>query len=109
MNRFLFALLTGCIAAGLDSLPMVIQKMNRMSILSACAQCVVVALLIFHASAPMPDALLGAAVSFLCAVPVVIMIATSEPKAVIPVMAMQTVLGLLDGLALAFLKSKHLV
>lgn len=109
MNRLLFALLAGCLAAGLDSLPMIIQKMPRMSIISACAQCVVVALVIFYVKAPFPDWLAGALASLLLAVPVVLMIASSEPKSIVPVLAMQTVLGFLDGLALAFLKSKNLV
>jgi hypothetical protein len=109
MNRFFFALLIGCVVAAIDSLPMFFQRMPRMSIISACVQCVVVALVIFHVSAPLPDALLGALVSLLCALPIVLVIAANEPKSIIPVLAMQAGLGLLDGLALAFLKSRNLV
>jgi hypothetical protein len=55
MNRLLFALLTGCVAAGLDSAPMIVQKLPRMSIVSACVQCVVVALVVFYAATPLPS------------------------------------------------------
>jgi hypothetical protein len=95
----------GIVAGVVDILPMVIQKMNRRSILSAFLQYFFVSIIIVHIDLPgIVWWLQGGLVSLALAIPIMIMVSAEDKKA-IPVMgAMAIILGSLIGAAGHFLQ-----
>jgi uncharacterized membrane protein YhfC len=83
-----------------DIVPMIIKKLSPWQIASAGAECVIVAFIVFHLSLPVPHIVKGAIVSMACALPVLLLLAPTEPKAIPVIVATQLGLGVLDGAAL---------
>jgi hypothetical protein len=109
MNRLLFSLLAGILSAALDTVPMLVRKLPRASVLSAGIECLVVAILVFHLSTGLPDWLGGMLASVLCAAPIVVLVGSSDAASVIPIILTQAALGALDGLSLSFLVARNWV
>lgn len=100
MNRLLLACGVGVIAAVVDIVPMIVKKLSPWQIASAGVECVVVAVVVFYSCFPVPDIVKGALVSLGCAIPVLLLVAQTEPKSIPVIVAMQLCLGALDGAAL---------
>ena len=75
--EIVFTLLVGVVVGLIDALPMFLKKMNRANCWSAFLQYVVVTVVVFNTTLPqfgVNDWLVGPIVSFLMALPMVVMI-----------------------------------
>lgn len=82
----------------IDALPMFLKKMDKANCWSAFLQYVVVTFVIFNTTLPqlnVSDFIAGPLISFLMALPMVIMIAKDEKKAVPIVLVNAVILGLI--------------
>ena len=94
--EIVFTLLVGVVVGLIDALPMFLKKMNRANCWSAFLQYVVVTVVVFNTTLPqfgVNDWLVGPIVSFLMALPTVVMIGKEEKKAVPFVLVNAVVLG----------------
>ncbi len=99
MNNILIALLIGIIAGIIDTVPMLIQKMNKFANLSAFFHWVVLGLIIPFVSWDISAWLKGLIIGEISAVPVLFMVAAEDKKAIIPITLMSAVLGMGIGIA----------
>ena len=96
--EILFTIFVGFVIGAIDALPMLLKKMDKASGLSAFVQYVIVTFIVFNTTLPqlgINEFLVGPVVSFLMALPVVVLIAKEERKAVPIVLVNAVVLGLL--------------
>lgn len=93
MQKLFVAISIGIFAGVIDVIPMWVQKIDRTSCLSAFVHWVVLGVVISYVSAPVPDWAKGAMLGFFSALPVVILIAQSDPRAIAPILIMSLVLG----------------
>jgi len=89
------------VAAGIiDILPMVIQKMNKASIISAFLQYFFISIIIINIELPeIAWWLKGSLISLALALPVVIIVSEQDKKAVPIICTMAIILGALIGIA----------
>ena len=99
MNEIIIALIIGMVAGIIDVIPMIIQRMDRYSNLSAFAHWVVLGLIIPFVSWNMAGWLKGLVLSEIFAVPVLLMVMPKDKKAVIPIILMSAILGVIVGIA----------
>ena len=99
MNEIIIALVIGIVAGIIDVTPMIIQKMDKYANLSAFAHWVVLGLVIPFVSWNIAPWLKGLIIAELFAIPVLLMVATKDKKAVIPITVMSAVLGIAVGIA----------
>ncbi len=99
MNKIVIALIIGIVAGIIDVIPMVIQKMDRYSNLSAFTHWLVLGLIIPFVSWNVDGWLKGLIIAEISAVPVLLMVAPKDKKAIIPIAAMSAVLGVAIGVA----------
>lgn len=102
MNNILIALLIGIAAGIIDVIPMILQKMNKYANLSAFFHWVVLGLLIPFVAWDIAPWLKGLIIAELSAVPILLIVAPDDKKAVIPITVMSAVLGAGVGLAGAY-------
>jgi hypothetical protein len=102
MNEILIALLIGTIAGIIDVIPMIIQKMDKYDNLSAFIHWVVLGLIIPFVSWDIAPWLKGLIIAEISAVPILLIVAPKDKKAVIPISIMSAVLGVGVGLAGAY-------
>jgi len=102
MNEILIALLIGTIAGIIDVIPMIIQKMDKSANLSAFIHWVVLGLIIPFVSWDIAPWLKGLIIAEISAVPILLIVAPKDKKAVIPISIMSAVLGVGVGLAGAY-------
>ena len=100
MNKIVIGILLGCAAGVLDVLPMIAQKLPWDANISAFCMWVAAGFLIATSSLQMNGALKGLLVSFLMVIPVLVLVAWKEPKSIIPIVIMTTILGSSLGLAI---------
>lgn len=96
--ELLFTILIGMAIGAIDALPMFLKKMDKANCWSAFLQYVVVTFVIFNTTLPqlnVSDFIAGPLISFLMALPMVIMIAKDEKKAVPIVLVNAVILGLI--------------
>ena len=96
--ELVFTIFVGVVIGAVDALPMFLKKMDKANCWSAFVQYVVVTFIIFNTTLPqlnVNDFLAGAIVSVLMALPMVVMIAKNEKKAVPIVLVNAVVLGLI--------------
>lgn len=96
--ELLFTILIGMVIGAIDALPMFLKKMDKANCWSAFLQYVVVTFVIFNTTLPqlnVSDFIAGPLISFLMALPMVIMIAKDEKKAVPIVLVNAVILGLI--------------
>ena len=103
MRTFLLTLLMGVVAGAIDVLPMIKRKLDRYSIASAFVfylllPFVIVNLNLFHTIWWAK----GGIVALGLALPVILVVAKNDKKAVPPMLVMSTVLGTLIGIAAHF-------
>ncbi len=102
MNEILIALLIGIIAGTIDVIPMVIQKMDKYSNLSAFFHWVVLGLIIPFVSWNIAPWLKGLIIAEITAIPILLIVAPNDKKAIIPISIMSAILGIGVGLAGAY-------
>lgn len=96
--ELVFTILVGVVIGAVDALPMFLKKMDKANCWSAFVQYVVVTFIIFNTTLPqlnVNDFLTGPIISFLMVLPMVVMIAKTEKRAVPIVLVNAVVLGLI--------------
>jgi hypothetical protein len=102
MNDILTALIIGIVAGIIDVVPMLIQKMDKYANLSAFAHWVVLGLIIPYISWNIAPWLKGLLIAEIAAVPILLIVAPKDKKAVTPILIMSAILGTGIGLAGAY-------
>ncbi len=98
MNNILLFLILGAGAGVIDIVPMLIQKMDKYAIASAFVQWLVVSFVIGFIVIPGVDGWLkGLIVAIILALPIIILVAKSDPKSVPIILAMSAILGAFLG------------
>jgi len=97
LNDVWIALLIGIVAGIIDVIPMIIQKMDKYANLSAFTHWVMLGLIIPFVSWNITPWLKGLLIAELAAVPVLLMVAQQDKKAIIPIAAMSAFLGAAVG------------
>lgn len=99
MNNILIAALIGLAAGLVDALPMVLQKMDKVSCISAFIHYFALGLIIPFVNWNLDPWLKGVVVSLLLALPVMVIVYPKEKKAIIPMLLFAIVLGAGIGIA----------
>jgi hypothetical protein len=102
MKTFVFALLTGIVAGGIDILPMVLKKMDRFAILSAFVHWVVIGIIVPYVNWNMHPCVKGLLIAVILALPIMLIVAKEDVNAVIPILISSIILGTILG----FISSK---
>ncbi len=99
MNNFLIAVLIGLTAGLLDVIPMIIMKLDKVANISAFTHYFVLGLVIPFVNWDLNPWVTGMIISFLSALPVMIIVAPKDKKSLIPITIFSIVLGAGIGLA----------
>ena len=102
MNDFLIALLIGIVAGIIDIIPMIWQKMDKYANLSAFTHWVALGLIIPYVAWNMAPWLKGLIIAELTALPILLIVAPQDKKAVMPIVIMSGLLGAGVGWAGAY-------
>jgi hypothetical protein len=97
MENIILTLIIGIAAGIIDIIPMIIQKMDKYSIISAFVQWMVVTFVILNIDFGVANWLKGLIVAVLMAAPIAILVAKKELKSIIPIFVMSAVLGSIVG------------
>jgi hypothetical protein len=97
MHKLFSAIAIGVLAGVIDVIPMLVQEIDMTSCLSAFVHWVVLGVLISYLRAPIPDWAKGGAIGFFSALSIVILIAQSDPKSILPILMTSIVLGWVVG------------
>lgn len=98
MKNILLAFALGAGAGVIDIIPMIIQKQDKYSTISAFIQWLVLGLVITFIKIPGVDGWLkGLITAVLLSLPIVTMILKTEPQSVLIILAMSALLGSLVG------------
>ena len=100
MRSLVIGLCVGALAGVLDILPMLLKRLPLRSTLSAFIQWLILGLVIAHLRSPLPQWANGLAAGLLCSIPIVILIAESEPKSAPVILVTSSALGALCALAI---------
>ena len=84
MNDLMIAILIGLAAGTIDVVPMIIQKLDKTSCLSAFMHYFVLGLIIPFVDVDIAPWIKGAGIAFLMSIPVMIIVFSKERKAIIP-------------------------
>jgi hypothetical protein len=99
MNNILIALLIGLIAGIIDVIPMIIQKLDRTSCISAFIHYFVLGFIIPFVNWDLTPWLKGMIISLLISVPVMIIVFSKDKKAILPMIIFALILGAGIGIA----------
>jgi hypothetical protein len=99
MNDFLIAILIGLVAGLIDVTPMIIMKLEKVANVSAFVHYFVLGLIIPFVGWDLAPWLKGMMISFLSALPVMILIYPKDKKAIIPMIMFALILGAGIGIA----------
>jgi len=99
MHDFLIAILIGLVAGLIDVIPMIIMKMEKTANISAFAHYFVLGLIIPFVSWDLAPWFKGVIISFLSALPIMIIVFPKDKKSLIPITVFSIVLGAGIGLA----------
>lgn len=99
MNNFLIAVLIGLTAGLIDVIPMTIMKLEKIANLSAFTHYFVLGLIIPFVDWNLDPWITGMIISFLSALPVMIIVFPKDKKSLIPMTVFSIVLGAGIGLA----------
>lgn len=99
MSKLLLSLIIGVAAGIIDIVPMIFQKLDRYSIISAFIQWVVVAFVITHIHFGVEGWLKGLIIAVLMALPIIALVMKTDVKSAIPILVMSVILGSLVGFA----------
>ena len=93
MRKLLSAIAIGVFAGVIDVIPMLVQRIDSASCLSAFVHWLVLGVLISYVRAPLPNWAKGAAIGFFSALSIVILVAQSDPTSILPILMTSLVLG----------------
>jgi len=93
MNDLLIAILIGLAAGTIDVVPMIIQKLDKTSCLSAFVHYFVLGLIIPFVNIDIAPWIKGASIAFLLSIPVMIIVFSKDRKAIIPMSIFSLILG----------------
>ncbi len=99
MNDIFIALIIGIVAGIIDVIPMLIQKLDKFTNLSAFTHWVVLGLIIPFVNWNIEPWLKGLIIGEMAIIPIIFMVFSNDKKAIIPIIAMSAILGI--GVALA--------
>jgi len=99
MNNIIIALIIGIIAGILDVIPMIIKKLDKTANLSAFVHWVVLGLIIPFVKWNIEPWLTGLILGEITAIPIMIIVAQKDKKAIIPMIVFSALLGI--GVAMA--------
>ena len=100
MNTIFPSMIIGIAAGLIDILPMIIQKQEKSAVISAFLQYFFVSIVILHIDLPgIPWWLQGGLTALALALPIIIIVANKDKKAVSIIGGMSVVLGTLISLA----------
>ena len=99
MNDFLIAIIIGTVAGLIDVIPMIIMKLEKVANISAFVHYFVLGLIIPFVNWGIEPWLKGIIISFLSALPVMIIVYPKDKKALIPMIVFSLILGAGIGIA----------
>jgi len=99
MNDFLIAIIIGLVAGLIDVAPMIIMKLEKVANISAFVHYFVLGLIIPFVSWDIAPWIKGIIISFLSALPVMIIVYPKKKKAIIPMIVFSLILGAGIGIA----------
>lgn len=99
MNNLTIAILIGLVAGTIDVLPMIIMKLDKISSISAFVHYFVLGLIIPFVNWDLSPWLTGVIISFLSALPIMIIVFPKDKKALIPMLVFSIILGAGIGIA----------
>jgi hypothetical protein len=99
MNIFLIAIVIGLVAGLIDVTPMIIMKLEKVANISAFVHYFVLGLIIPFVNWDIEPWIKGIIISFLSALPVMIIVYPKDKKAIIPMIIFAIILGAGIGLA----------
>ena len=99
MNNILIAVLIGLAAGLIDVTPMIIMKLERIANISAFTHYFILGLIIPFVSWDIDPWIKGMIISFLSALPVMILVYPKDKKSLIPMTVFSLILGAGIGLA----------
>jgi hypothetical protein len=97
MKKTLLGILLGAVAGIIDVIPMVFMKLTWDANISAFAMWVIIGYFLSSIDSKLHPILKGIVVSFLVLLPSAILIGWNDPKSLIPIIVMTTILGSLLG------------
>ncbi|NQU86633.1 MAG: hypothetical protein HQ541_12810 [Mariniphaga sp.] len=103
MKKIITSLLIGTIVGTIDVIPMIIQGLDWYSNISAFVFWIVMGFVIAYISIPLKSWKKGLLVATLSILPIIIIVAASDPISIIPISIMTIILGSLVG----FLTDKY--
>ena len=105
MDTLLLSAIIGIVAGIIDVIPMVVQKLDKRATVSAFLQYFFVSIIIVNIDLPhLVWWLQGGLISVALALPVVVLVASEDRKAVPIILTMAAILGTLIGVAGHYLK-----
>lgn len=99
MNDFLISVLIGIVAGFIDVIPMIIMKLDKIANISAFTHYFVLGLIIPFVDWGLNQWISGMIISFLSALPVMIIVYPKDKKSLIPMTVFSIILGAGIGLA----------
>ncbi len=99
MNEILIAIIIGLIAGLIDVIPMIIMKLEKTANISAFVHYFVLGLIIPFVSWDIAPWIKGVIISFLSAIPIIIIVFPKDKKAIIPIIVFSLILGAGIGIA----------
>ena len=99
MNDIFIALGIGVIAGIIDIIPMIMQKLNKSSTISAFVHWIALGLIIPYVNWDIASWLKGSIVALLTAIPIMIIVYSQDKKAIVPMTVFSIILGAGVGIA----------
>ena len=99
MNNLSIAILIGLTAGIIDVVPMIIMKLEKVANISAFTHYFVLGLIIPFVDWDLKPWITGVIISFLSALPMIIIVYSKDKKAIIPMILFSLILGAGIGLA----------
>ncbi len=99
MNNLLIAVIIGLGAGLIDVIPMIIQKLDKTSCISAFIHYFILGLIIPYVNWDLDPWFKGMIISLLMALPVIVIVSSKDKKAIIPMIIFSLVLGAGIGIA----------
>ncbi len=103
MKQFVFPILLGAVLGIVDVIPMIKMKIDNHSIISAFVFHLIMPLILYNiAIESIPWWLKGAIIYFICAIPIVILVAKNDMKSVPIILVSSIVLGTISNVVLHY-------
>ena len=99
MNNLLIAIVIGLVAGLIDVTPMIIMKLEKVANISAFVHYFILGLIIPFVNWDIEPWIKGIIISFLSALPIMIIVYPKDKKAIIPMIIFAIILGAGIGLA----------